>query len=52
VKELNVLAFKMMNELLRGRTLTAGKDLMGLATSILYIASKETGEIKTPIRFS
>jgi transcription initiation factor TFIIB len=29
------------------KTLTAGKDPMGLTTSILYIASKETGEIKT-----
>jgi transcription initiation factor TFIIB len=42
-------AFKMMSELLRKKTLTAGKDPMGLAASILYIASKETGEIKTQI---
>jgi transcription initiation factor TFIIB len=40
-------AFKMMSELLRKKTLTAGKDPMGLAASILYIASKETGETKT-----
>jgi transcription initiation factor TFIIB len=40
-------AFNMMSELLRKRTLTAGKDPMGLATSILYIASKETGDTKT-----
>jgi transcription initiation factor TFIIB len=40
-------AFNMMSELLRKKTLTAGKDPMGLAASILYIASKETGEIKT-----
>ena len=40
-------AFKMMSELLRKKILTAGKDPMGLAASILYIASKETGEIKT-----
>ena len=39
-------AFNMMNELLRKKTLTAGKDPMGLAASILYIASKETGETK------
>jgi transcription initiation factor TFIIB len=38
-------AFKMMSELLRKKILTAGKDPM--AASILYIASKETGEIKT-----
>jgi transcription initiation factor TFIIB len=31
-------AFKMMSELLRKKTLTAGKDPMGLAASILYIA--------------
>jgi transcription initiation factor TFIIB len=42
-------AFKMMSELLRKKTLTAGKDPMGLAASILYIASKETGETKTQI---
>jgi transcription initiation factor TFIIB len=40
-------AFNMMSELLRKRTLTAGKDPMGLAASILYIASKETGDTKT-----
>jgi transcription initiation factor TFIIB len=40
-------AFIMMNELLRRKTLTAGKDPMGLAASILYIACKETGENKT-----
>ena len=40
-------AFNMMSELLRKKTLTAGKDPMGLAASILYIASKETGEIKS-----
>jgi transcription initiation factor TFIIB len=39
-------AFKMMNELLRRKTASAGKDQMGLAASILYIACKETGEIK------
>ena len=37
-------AFNMMSELLRKKTLTAGKDPMGLAASILYIASKEMGE--------
>jgi transcription initiation factor TFIIB len=37
----------MMNELLRKKTLTAGKDPMGLAASILYIASREIGEIRT-----
>ena len=40
-------AFKMMNELLRRKTASAGKDQMGLAASILYIACKETGERKT-----
>jgi transcription initiation factor TFIIB len=40
-------AFIMMNELLRIKTLTAGKDPMGLAASILYIACKETGENKS-----
>jgi len=40
-------AFKMMSELLRKKTLTAGKDPMGLAASILYIASQEAGETKT-----
>jgi transcription initiation factor TFIIB len=40
-------AFNMMSELLRKKTLTAGKDPMGLAASILYIASKETGDTKT-----
>ena len=39
-------AFKMMNELLRRKTASAGKNQMGLAASILYIACKETGEIK------
>jgi len=38
--------FKMMNELLRRKTASAGKDQMGLAASILYIACKETGEHK------
>jgi transcription initiation factor TFIIB len=42
-------AFKMMSELLRKKTLTAGKDPMGLAASILYIATKETGETKTQL---
>ncbi|HEV2877686.1 MAG TPA: TFIIB-type zinc ribbon-containing protein, partial [Nitrososphaeraceae archaeon] len=42
-------AFRMMSELLRKKTLTAGKDPMGLAASILYIATKETGETKTQI---
>jgi transcription initiation factor TFIIB len=42
-------AFKMMSELLRKKTLTAGKDPLGLAASILYLASKETGEIKTQL---
>lgn len=40
-------AFNMMSELLRKKTLTAGKNPMGLAASILYIASQEAGEIKT-----
>ena len=39
-------AFKMMNELLRRKTASGGKDQMGLAASILYIACKETGERK------
>jgi transcription initiation factor TFIIB len=39
-------AFKMMSELLRKKTLTAVKDPLGLAASIFYLASKETGEIK------
>ena len=39
-------AFKMMNELLRRKTASGGKDQMGLAASILYIACKETGEHK------
>ena len=39
-------AFKMMNELLTRKTASAGKDQMGLAASILYIACKETGERK------
>ena len=42
-------AFRMMSELLRKKTLTAGKDPMGLAASILYIATKETGETKTQL---
>jgi transcription initiation factor TFIIB len=40
-------AYKMMSELLRKKTLSAGKNPMGLAASILYLASQETGEIKT-----
>jgi len=40
-------AFKMMNELLRKKILTAGKNPMSLAASILYIACKEIGENKT-----
>jgi transcription initiation factor TFIIB len=40
-------AFRMMNELLRRKTLSAGKNQMGLAASILYIACKETGEVKS-----
>ena len=36
----------MMNELLRRKTASTGKDQMGLAASILYITCKETGEIK------
>jgi transcription initiation factor TFIIB len=40
-------AFKMMNEVLRRKTASAGKDQMGLAASILYIACKETGEHKS-----
>jgi transcription initiation factor TFIIB len=39
-------AFKTMNELLKRKTASAGKDQMGLAASILYIACKETGERK------
>jgi len=39
-------AFKMMNELLRKKILTSGKNPMSLAASILYIAYKETGETK------
>jgi transcription initiation factor TFIIB len=39
-------AFNMMSELLRKKTLTAGKDPMGLVASILYIAAKETGEVR------
>lgn len=42
----NRQAFKMMDELLRRKTPSAGKDQMGLAASILYIACKETGERK------
>ena len=45
-------AFKMMSELLRKKTLTAGKDPLGLAASILYLASKETGEIKTQLHMA
>ena len=41
-------AFKMMSELLRKKTLTAGKDPLGLAAS-MYIATKETGETKTQL---
>lgn len=40
-------AFKMMKELLRRKTASAGKNQMGLAASILYIACKETREVKT-----
>jgi transcription initiation factor TFIIB len=40
-------AFRMMNELLRRKTLSAGKNQMGLGASILYIACKETGEVKS-----
>jgi transcription initiation factor TFIIB len=40
-------AFKMMNELLKRKTASAGKDQMGLAASILYMACKQTGEFKT-----
>jgi transcription initiation factor TFIIB len=36
--------FKMINELLGRKTASAGRDQMGLAASILYIARKETGE--------
>jgi transcription initiation factor TFIIB len=36
----------MINALLRRKTASAGKDQMGLAASILYIACKETGERK------
>ena len=39
-----------MSELLRKKTLIAGKDPMGLAPSILYIASKETDETKTTVK--
>ena len=35
----------LMNELLRRKTASAGKDQMGLAASILY-SCKETGEYK------
>ena len=45
-------AFKIMTELLRKKTPSAGKDPMGLAASILYIASKETGESKTQIEMA
>jgi transcription initiation factor TFIIB len=37
----------MMNELLRRKTVTAGRDPMGLAATILYLACQETGENKT-----
>lgn len=40
-------AFMMMNELLRRKTPSAGKNQMGLAASLLYVSCKETGEIKT-----
>jgi transcription initiation factor TFIIB len=40
-------AFNMMKEVLRRKIISAGKDPMGLAASILYIACKETGEVKT-----
>jgi transcription initiation factor TFIIB len=40
-------AFRMMNEVLGRKTPSAGKNQMGLAASILYIACKETGEVKT-----
>ena len=40
-------AFRMMNELLRRKTLSGGKNQMGLAASLLYVACKETGEVKT-----
>lgn len=40
-------AFRMMKELVRRGTASAGKDPMGLAASILYIACKETAENKT-----
>jgi transcription initiation factor TFIIIB Brf1 subunit/transcription initiation factor TFIIB len=36
----------LMNELLRRKTASAGKDQMGLAASILCIACKDTGEYK------
>jgi transcription initiation factor TFIIB len=39
----------MMSELLRKKTLTAGKDPLVLSASISYLASKETGEIKTQL---
>jgi transcription initiation factor TFIIB len=37
----------MMNEILRRKTPSAGKNQMGLAASILYVACKETGEVKS-----
>jgi transcription initiation factor TFIIB len=40
-------AFKIMNELLRRKTFTSGKDPMGLAATILYLACEETREYKT-----
>ena len=39
--------FKMMNELLRRKTDSAGKDQMGIAASINYMVCKETKEFKT-----
>jgi transcription initiation factor TFIIB len=39
------LAFGLLRELLSSKILTVGKNPMGLAASILYIASKEMGEI-------
>lgn len=38
------LAFGLLRELLSSKILTVGKNPMGLAASILYIASKEMGE--------
>jgi transcription initiation factor TFIIIB Brf1 subunit/transcription initiation factor TFIIB len=36
----------MMSELLRKRSLIPGKDPTGCAASILYLASKDTDEIR------